>query len=70
MVQITKKNTYIYMSKQLKKQLNKQIGDEFSVSVIKEDMTPTMRLVFNWGLRNITKHEMKKIISMKELLNK
>mgnify|MGYP003626540334 FL=1 len=53
---------------QLKKQLKKQISGEFVGSVVKEDMTPTMRLVFNWGLRNITKYEMKKIIAMKELL--
>ena len=46
----------------LKKQIEKLIGDEFMDSNIEEDMTPTMSIIYHWGLRNLPIKEMKRII--------
>ena len=63
MVQTLKKNTYISMNDKLKKQLEELISDGFINNCEdKEDMTPVMREIFNWGLHNITQKEMKRII--------
>ena len=64
MVQTLKKNTYIYMSKQLKKKLQELISNEFMNNCVMEDMTPTMAEIFCWGMRNITQKEMKRIIKL------
>lgn len=51
------------MNDKLKKQLEELISDEFVNNCEhKEDMTPIMREIFNWGFHNITQKEMKRII--------
>ena len=51
------------MNDKLKKQLEELISDGFINNCEdKEDMTPVMREIFNWGLHNITQKEMKRII--------
>ena len=65
MVQTLKKNTYIYMSKQLKKKLDDLISNEFiNNPEDKQDMTPIMSQIYNWGINNITQKEMKRIIKL------
>ena len=64
MVQTLKKNTYINMSKQLKKKLQELISNEFMNNCVMEDMTPTMAEIFCWGINNITQKEMKRIIKL------
>jgi len=51
------------MNNKLKKQLKELISDEFvNYCENKEDMTPVMRAIYEWGFHNITQKEMKKII--------
>lgn len=55
------------MNDKLKKQLLDLIGDDFMNNPEhKEDMTPIMREIFNWGLANISQKEMKRIIKKRK----
>jgi hypothetical protein len=54
------------MKDKLKNQIDNIIGNEIETNVVCEDMTPTMRQIYDWGLRNITIDAMKKIIKEME----
>tara|TARA_R110000787_G_scaffold214459_1_gene323654 strand:+ start:345 stop:515 length:171 start_codon:yes stop_codon:yes gene_type:complete len=51
------------MNDTLKKELQELISNEFiNEPEDKQDMTPIMSQIYNWGINNITQKEMKKII--------
>jgi hypothetical protein len=55
------------MNDKLKKQLLDLIGDDFiNNPEHKEDMTPIMREIYNWGLANINQKEIKRIILLRK----
>jgi hypothetical protein len=55
------------MNDKLKKQLLDFIGDDFiNNPQHKEDMTPIMREIYNWGFANISQKEMKRIIVLRK----